>query len=44
VSISLKDGIAMLKIDDAKISPESLAKIPVFGEESHYKAQIRKVE
>ena len=44
VSVSLKDGIAMLKIDDAKISPDSLAKIPVFGEKSHYKAQIRKVE
>ena len=44
VSVSLKDGIAMLRIDDAKVSPDSLVKIPVFGEKSHYKAQIRKVE
>jgi copper chaperone len=44
ISISLKDGIALLKVDDTKISPESLARIPVFGEKSHYRAQIRKVE
>ena len=44
VSVSLKDGIAMLRIDDAKVSPDSMAKIPVFDEKSHYKAQIRKVE
>ena len=44
VSVSLKDGIAMLRIEDTKVSPDSLVKIPVFGEKSHYKAQIRKVE
>ncbi len=44
VSLSLDDGMAILKIDDVKISPEDIAKIPVFGEKSRYKAQIRKVE
>ena len=44
LSVSLKDGIAIVKIDDAKISAEKLVKAPVFGDETHYKAQLRKVE
>lgn len=44
LSLSLKDGLAIVKIDDEEISPEDLVKSPVFGEESHYKAQMRKVE
>jgi copper chaperone CopZ len=44
ISVSLKDGMASAVVDDNKISPEDLVKIPVFGEKSHYKAQIRKVE
>jgi copper chaperone CopZ len=44
LSISLSNGIAIVKIDDAKISAENLIKAPVFGEESHYKAQLRRVE
>ncbi|MGP6207705.1 heavy-metal-associated domain-containing protein [Cuniculiplasma sp. SKW3] len=44
LSVSLKDGMAIVKIDNEKISPEVLVKAPIFGEESHYKAQLRKVE
>ncbi|MCL4343196.1 MAG: cation transporter [Candidatus Thermoplasmatota archaeon] len=44
LSVSLNDGMAIVKIDDAKISAEKLVKAPVFGEKSHYKAQLRKVE
>ena len=44
LSVSLEDGMAIVKIDDAKISEEKLVKASVFGEESHYKAQLRKVE
>lgn len=44
VSISLRDGIAVARIDDSKISPENLLKAAVFSEKSHYKAQLRKVE
>ena len=44
ISVSLNDGMAIVKIDDAKISAEKLVKAPVFGEKSHYKAQLRKVE
>ena len=44
ISVSLKSGTASAVVDDSKISPENLSKIPVFGEKSHYKAQVRKVE
>ncbi len=44
LSVSLKDGMAIVKIDDAKISADKLVKAPIFGEKSHYKAQLRKVE
>lgn len=44
LSVSLEDGITVVKIDDEKISPESVVKAPVFGEKSHYKAQLRRVE
>ena len=44
LSVSLEDGMAIVKIDDAKISAEKLVKAPVFGDETHYKAQLRKVE
>ncbi|MCL4356444.1 MAG: copper-binding protein [Candidatus Thermoplasmatota archaeon] len=44
LSVSLNDGMAIVKIDDAKISADKLVKAPIFGEKSHYKAQLRKVE
>ncbi len=44
VSVSLKNGLASAVIDDSKVTLEDLEKLPVFGKDSHYKAQIRKVE
>jgi len=44
ISVSLKAGSATVVVDDSRIKPEELSKIPVFGEKSHYKAQVRKVE
>ncbi|WP_393971154.1 heavy-metal-associated domain-containing protein [Oxyplasma meridianum] len=44
ISVSLKDGTASALVDENKIKPDDLSRIPVFGEKSHYKAQVRKVE
>lgn len=44
IFVSLKDGTASAVVDDSRMKPEDLSKIPVFGEKSHYKAQVRKVE
>ncbi len=44
LSLSLTDGMATVKVDDEKISPDNLVRAPIFSEKSHYKAQIRKVE
>lgn len=44
ISVSLKDGAASAVVDDSVINPHELSKLPVFGEKSHYKAQVRKVE
>jgi len=44
ISVSLKDGAASVVVDDSIIKPDELSKLPVFGEKSHYKAQVRKVE
>jgi copper chaperone CopZ len=44
VFVSLENGTASAVVDDSVLSPQDLLKIPVFGEKSHYKAQVRKVE
>ena len=44
VFVSLENGTASALVDDSVLSPQDLLKIPVFGEKSHYKAQVRKVE
>lgn len=44
VFVSLEKGTASAVVDDSVLSPQDLLKIPVFGEKSHYKAQVRKVE
>jgi copper chaperone CopZ len=44
VNISLDNGIAILYIDNEKLSPQNLVKLPIFSKDSPYKAQIRKVE
>ncbi|MEM0156226.1 MAG: copper-binding protein [Thermoplasmataceae archaeon] len=44
VLVSLKDGMASAVIDDTNVSPEDLEKLPIFGKDSQYKVQVRKVE
>ncbi len=44
VSVSLKDGIATAVVDDSKVLPDDLVKLPVFSKDSQYKAQIRRIE
>ncbi len=44
ISVSLEDGMAVLTIDDSRVSPESLAHIPVFTGNSRYRSQIRRVD
>jgi copper chaperone len=44
IFVSLENGTASAVVDDRVLSPQDLVKIPVFGENSHYKAQVRKVE
>ena len=44
ISVSLKEGLAVAKIDDTEISGEELARAPVFSGKSHYRAQLREVE
>ncbi|OWP56744.1 MAG: hypothetical protein B2I17_03905 [Thermoplasmatales archaeon B_DKE] len=44
VLVSLENGIASAVVDDSKVSPEDLVKLPVFGKDSQYKAQLRKVD
>ncbi|EQD26754.1 mercuric resistance operon regulatory protein merP related protein [mine drainage metagenome] len=44
VYVSLKDGMASAVIDDSKVLPEELVKLPVFGKDSQYKAQLRRIE
>ncbi|SIM79283.1 heavy-metal-associated domain-containing protein [Cuniculiplasma divulgatum] len=41
--IDFKLGLGTVEIDDTKVSPEDLIRLPVFTQ-SHYRAQIRKVE
>jgi Copper chaperone len=44
VNVSLESGIASAIVEDTEISPEDLTKLSVFGKNSQYKAQIRKLE
>ncbi len=43
VYISLKEGVGTVQVDD-KLAPESLLRLPVFGPDSQYKAQVVSVE
>lgn len=43
-SVSLESKEGTVVIEDEKVSPEDLLKLPVFGPKSHYKAQIAGVD
>ncbi len=44
VLVSLKEGSATAVVDDTKTRPEDIPRLPVFGNQSRYRAQLRKVE
>jgi copper chaperone len=43
VSVDIK-GTGIAYIEDSEVAPEDLLRLPVFGADSHYKAQIHHVE
>ena len=42
LSVSLNDGMAIVKIDDAKISADKLVKAPIFGEKIPLQSTVEK--